>query len=68
MPDLKLGSSSRYFFLMCDLQITCGPVPIPLGTIWVGMRDNMSSGIPTRSYPNQPAQQQRLAWIVKYRL
>ena len=36
--------------------------------MWAAMQENLSSRFPTRSYPNQPAQLQRLARISKISL
>ena len=41
-------------------QTTIVIINLYLASIWASLRDNLSLGFPKRSYPNQPAQLQRL--------
>ena len=53
-----------------DSLTLCIPMDFPkyTDTIWALLRQNLSSGFSIRLYQNQPAQLQRLAMKLKFRL
>ena len=55
----------RYRYICKPLWITD---LLTTNIIWASLRQNLSSGFPTRSYPKQPAQLQRLARTLKLHL
>ena len=56
-----------YFFSVIIIDLGIDIIGFVTNHIWVLSQENLSLGFPTRSYPNQPAQLQRLAIKLKFR-